>query len=350
MRKQTLYYIYACTLFMLMFPLPALAADEIIVQSETLNVRDGQGTQYDSLGIINQGETYEVIQETDEWIEIDYEQQSGWVSKEFVTIQAQEEDDTSSDDEPIDTFTTTIDNMYIRSEPSSSSSIEALLDQGTSCSIVEESSDDWYFVSCEDEEGYMLQDHITSTPTTENESMQGKSIVIDAGHGGRDVGSIGIHGVYEKDLTLKTARALEETLTSLGANVHMTREHDTYELLKSRVLYANTVHADAFVSIHYNSFPDVPSVTGIGTYYYEGVDQRLAASLQDAVSFYSGSRDRGIDFGDYQVLRQNVRPAALIELDFISNADSEELLQTDAYQDKLVHGIVNGLSAFFADQ
>lgn len=335
---------------MLIFPLPALAADEIIVDSETLNVREDQGTEFDALGIIYQGETYEILQETEEWIEIVYEQQSGWVSKEFVTIQAQAEDDTSSDNETFDSFTTTIDNMYIRTEPSSSSSIQALLDQGTSCSIVEEASDAWYLVTCEDEEGYMLQDHITATPTIENESMQGKTIVIDAGHGGRDVGSIGINGAYEKDLTLKTALALEDSLTSLGANVHMTREHDTYELLKSRVLYANTVHADAFVSIHYNSFPDVPSVTGIGTYYYGGVDQRLAASLQDAVSLYSGSKDRGIDFGDYQVLRQNVRPAALIELGFISNADSEELLQTDAYQDKLVHGVVNGLSAFFADQ
>ena len=335
-----------CVLLICMFPQTVHAADEIMVDTDTLNVRAGQGTQFDSIGTLYKGETYEIVQVADEWIEIVYNNQQGWVSKDYVIIQDTDNEQLRDDD--LMEFKTSIDNMYIRTEPSSSSSISQLFDKGTKCSVLEKTSEQWYQVSCDDHEGYMFSKHILESPSIENENMRDKTIVIDAGHGGRDVGSIGVNGTYEKDLTLKTALALKDALQALGARVHMTRDDDSYVLLESRPMYANTVRADAFISIHYNSFPDVPSVTGIGTYYYEGQDQFLASSLQHAVSLYSESRDRGIEHGDYQVLRTNIRPSALIELGFISNAYSEELLLTAAYQDKLVHGIVNGLSSFFA--
>lgn len=331
-----------------MLPSTVHAVDEIIVDTDVLNVRAGQGTQFEPIGTLYKGETYEIVQEVGEWIEIVYKNQHGWVSKDFVTIQTIDKEQVQEDD--LKEFKTSMDNMYMRTEPASSSSISHFFDKGTKCSVLEKTNEQWYLVSCDDHEGYMYSKHILKSPFIKNESMRDKTIVIDAGHGGRDVGSIGVHGSYEKDLTLKTALALENALQALGARVHMTRVDDSFALLESRPLYANTVHADAFVSIHYNSFPDVPSVTGIGTYYYDEHDQSLASSLQHAVSLYSENRDRGFEYGDYQVLRTNIRPSALIELGFISNAHSEELLHIAAYQDKLVHGIVNGLSAFFADQ
>lgn len=336
------------------FPAQSYAAGHIIVESPTLNVRDGQGTHFEKLGTIYKDETYEILQESDDWIEIKWNDQTGWVSKEYIRILSEGTETTAeySEDEhdsSIASFKTEIDHMYIRSEPSSSSQVVAYLDKGTSCTITEQSSNEWYSVTCDGEQGYMLKQHVASAPVIENESMRGKTIVIDAGHGGRDVGAIGVGGVYEKDLALKTALALEETLQALGAQVYMTRDDDSYVLLESRSLYANAVHADAFISIHYNSFPEVPSVTGIGTYYYEGLDQSLADAIQQSVALHSESPDRGIEYADFQVLRLNVRPGALVELGFISNAASEDMLQTDAYQRKLVHGIVNGLSTFFAE-
>lgn len=352
-----IYRIFCLSLFFLIIvPTTIFAVDEVTVESKTLNVRDGEGTEFNTIGTIYKDESYEIIQETDDWFEINWEEQTGWISKEYVhTSSEPDESDekinqTAANKEALETFTTEIHHMYVREKPSTTSPITSYFDKGTTCTVLDEDADKWLYVECDDTDGYMLRDHVAFTPILENESLHGKTIVIDAGHGGRDVGSISISGSYEKDLTLKTSLALEEALTSLGAQVHMTRDDDSYALLESRSIYANTLRADAFISLHYNSFPEVPTVTGIGTYYYEGLDQFLAESLQNSVSMYSESKDRGIEFGDYQVLRLSVRPSALIELGFISNEDSEKLLQTDAYQDKLVHGIVNGLSAFFSDQ
>lgn len=345
--------VFVILLIGLIFPTQSLANGYMVVDSPTLNVRSGQGTQFEKIGTVYQGEQYEILQETDEWLKIDWNGQKGWVSKEYVRKVPTESETIAENSEGFkddfpSSFITEIDQMYIRSEPSSSSPIIALLDRDTSCTINEQADDEWFSVSCGEEEGYMFKQHVTSMSSVENEHMDGKTIVIDAGHGGRDVGAIGIGGIYEKDLTLKTALALEETLESLGAQVYMTRDDDSYVLLESRSLFANTMHADAFISIHYNSFPDVPSVTGIGTYYHEGLDESLADTLQQSIVIHSESLDRGIEYGDFQVLRLNTRPGALVELGFISNTASEKMLQTDAYQHKLVRGIVNGLSTFFA--
>src|SRR5699024_3694535 len=123
--------------------------DEIIVNTDILNVRTGQGTQFDSIGTLYKGETYEIVQVADEWIEIVFNNQHGWVSKDYVSIQTAEPTDNNQVDDDVIDFKTPIDNMYIRTEPSSSSSISKLFDKGTQCSILEKTTEEWYLVSCD---------------------------------------------------------------------------------------------------------------------------------------------------------------------------------------------------------
>lgn len=145
-----------------------------------------------------------------------------------------------------------------------------------------------------------------------------------------------------------TAQELTNELSMLGANVRLTRRNDDYIPLNSRISYSNNFDTDVFISLHYNSVPNLPNVTGIESFYYKEANQKLAASIQKKVFHAVQTDDRGTSFGDFLVLRQNLKPAILLELGFISNKAEESRLLTTMYQKKLVSGIIQGLGSYFA--
>ncbi len=112
-------------------------------------------------------------------------------------------------------------------------------------------------------------------------------IVVDAGHGGHDTGTIGPNGLREKDLVLDVALRLGKLLDSrMGAEVVYTRDDDTFVPLETRTAIANQQEADLFISIHANSSPD-PSARGVETYYLNFTSSRDAldvAARENAVS------------------------------------------------------------------
>ena len=112
-------------------------------------------------------------------------------------------------------------------------------------------------------------------------------IVIDAGHGGHDTGTIGPNGLLEKDLVLDVALRLGRLLeTRLGADVIYTRDDDTFIPLETRTAIANEQQADLFISMHANSSPD-PSARGVETYYLNftsNPDALEVAARENAVS------------------------------------------------------------------
>lgn len=183
--------------------------------------------------------------------------------------------------------------------------------------------------------------------TKNRKTLKGKTVVIDAGHGGTDNGATGTTGTPEKEVTLKTAIHLQDKLDALGAVVVMTREEDEYISLEDRAILANNVDADSFISIHYNSVPEIPEAKGISTFYSNEQHEKLANALQTEVIQETNARNRETDTADFQVLEQNQAPAVLIELGFISNADEEQLILSDSYQQKLIDGIAEGLASFF---
>lgn len=205
-----------------------------------------------------------------------------------------------------------------------------------------------------------LDEKEESTPETrekeENQDVQGKQrgektlsgyhFVIDPGHGGHDSGAVRSE-VSEKTLTLSTGKKIEEQLRDKGASVTLTRGDDTFIPLEERVQISNSTNADAFVSLHYNTFED-QSIRGIHTYYYDGDEnQKLAHTIQKSLITHTNLTDRRAKQADFEVLTDNKLPALLIELGFISNPEERKLVQTDRYQEKAAKGIVTGLEDYF---
>ena len=188
--------------------------------------------------------------------------------------------------------------------------------------------------------------------------ISGKIIVLDPGHGGSDPGAIGPTGLQEKQVTLPISEYLKSVLEAKGAKVVLTRTTDVdvygphasgVDELQARVDVANVNQADAFISVHINSFSN-PNVGGIATYYFDGSEQskKLASSVQRQIADHSGfNGDRGIQPGNLYVLRHSLMPSILVELGFISNPTEEAHLKEASTRQQFANEIANGLEAYF---
>ena len=217
-------------------------------------------------------------------------------------------------------------------------------------------------------------------------------IVIDAGHGGHDTGTIGPHGLLEKDLCLDVALRLghmiEERLP--GAEVVYTRKDDTFVSLEQRTAIANQARADLFISIHANSSHD-PKARGIETFYLnfstsqdamevaarenalaqtpihdlqdmiqkiarnEKIEEskELAGDIQTSLSKKLQQTNhtelsRGVKRAPFVVLIGAEMPSVLTEISFISNPTDEKLLKKTEQRDTVAEGLFRGVSSYLA--
>ncbi|WP_239984626.1 N-acetylmuramoyl-L-alanine amidase [Lentibacillus sediminis] len=334
--------LFIAVVLMIMFAAPA-HANEAVINEDNLNIRSGPGTEYQQIGQASSNEVYPIVQQEGDWVEIQLAEGTGWVTTEFITIETVREEISEK------TVTIPENNTHLRSEPSTDGEIIHFAEKGESYQVTAEIGD-WYEVTKDEVTGYVLKELVEEDARSTTSGFSNKTIVIDAGHGGHDVGAIGATGVYEKDIAYLTAMALEQELTMLGAEVLLTRPMDEYVSLTARSSYANTMGTDAFISIHYNSTPNLPQVNGVETFYYHDQDQPLAEQIHTEIIKETDADNRGVSHGDYLVIRQSFKPSALLELGFISNPEAEELLQNSAYQKRLVKGIVHGLGKYFAEQ
>lgn len=232
-----------------------------------------------------------------------------------------------------------------------------------------------------------------ATPTSEGDrsliralGLKIGRIVIDAGHGGHDTGTIGPNGLQEKDLVLDVALRLGKLLESkLGAEVIYTRDDDTFIPLETRTAIANEKQADLFVSVHANSSQD-SSARGVETYYLNfttnadalevaarenAVSEKSIYELQDLVkkitlkdkieesrelagdvqaSLYAGLspknptlKNRGVKKAPFVVLIGANMPSILAEISFVSNPTDEKKLETPEYRQKIAESLNKGI-------
>jgi len=212
-------------------------------------------------------------------------------------------------------------------------------------------------------------------------------IVVDAGHGGHDTGTIAPNGMLEKDLVLDVALRLGKLLESrMGAEVVYTRDDDTFIPLETRTAIANQNQADLFISIHANSSRD-PSARGIETYYLNfttsadalevaarenAVSEKSIHELQDLVkkialkdkieesrefavdvqqALYNGlanrgMRNRGVKKAPFIVLIGANMPSILAEISFVSNPADAKRLKTPDYRQKIAESLYRGTAKY----
>ena len=173
------------------------------------------------------------------------------------------------------------------------------------------------------------------------------TVVIDPGHGGKDPGAIGIGGLEEKSITLDIAKMVYlKSLSYPELRVILTRRDDTYTYPTNRVLTANRLGADLYVSIHANAHSS-PSASGIETLVHESKGRdtpcyHLAELLQRELVAATGAEDRGIKWAPLFIRRAQM-PAALVEVGFVTNPREARLLQTISYQSIIAEAILDGI-------
>jgi N-acetylmuramoyl-L-alanine amidase len=214
-------------------------------------------------------------------------------------------------------------------------------------------------------------------------------IVIDPGHGGDDLGSVGPGGLLEKDLVLSLACDLQQLLQKrLGAEVFLTRYNDTFVSLEERTAIANQHRADIFISIHANSSRS-RSTSGVETYYLDFAKTNAAREiasrenstadsaiheLEDLIkkiaqadksaesrelasivqkSLYAGVRklipstqNRGVRSAPFVVLIGANMPSILAEVAFLSNPRDEKILKRPASQERVVKALFFGIEGY----
>jgi hypothetical protein len=173
-----------------------------------------------------------------------------------------------------------------------------------------------------------------------------KTVTIDPGHGGYETGAT-FGDRYEKNDNLRLGLALRDKLQGLGLRVIMTRNTDAYVSLTDRSRISNNADSDLFISLHRNSSTN-PNVYGTANYIQNGsgaITRDYAQSVLSEVVAAGVSRNIGIIYDDFSVLRNTRAPAQLLELGFISNANDNVLFDKNfnAYVDAIARGIMNAL-------
>ncbi|MBO6214361.1 MAG: N-acetylmuramoyl-L-alanine amidase [Lachnospiraceae bacterium] len=177
--------------------------------------------------------------------------------------------------------------------------------------------------------------------------------VIDAGHGGSDVGAnIEEAGIYEKDLTLQMVEKLKDICDANDKNigVYYTRLDDSDLSLEERVEMANSIDADLFLSVHINSTSSgrMSGIHGTSVMYLvsdpTGRSLTFAANLLDKLLQSLGSLSKGTVAGDdIYIIRYSEVPVALVEVGFITNTEELRLMQSDDYQQKAAQAMYDAM-------
>lgn len=172
-------------------------------------------------------------------------------------------------------------------------------------------------------------------------------ILIDPGHGGSDLGTKGINGILEKDICLSIGKKVAGELSQYDdLEVILTRSEDSYVSVEDRIKMANSQGVDAVISIDANAQSNSNLAHGIETYYQaNGMadSEKLAKSIQDTISLYLNSKNRGIYPSNLQILKESEMPSVLVEVGFITNEKEAEKLNDNSYQDKMAEGIAQGI-------
>ncbi len=283
------------------------------------------------------------------WCRIYTDDGYGWVPSDTVEIRKNHQPKF----EPGDSLQVTLDNAPLSSKQSESTPATTTLDYAEKVTL-EEKNDYWYKVRTESgKTGYMRSWELTNNKISKKEKRPREPlpehvIMLDPGHGGNDPGAQTNDGkVLEKTLTLQTANTVKNKLEDQGYSVLMTRSKDEFVSLSKIADISNKSNADIFISMHYDSTGSPNEGSGTTTFYRNKNSQNLAQTINDQVSAVLPLENRGFGTQDYQVLRENDKPAILIELGYINNDTDAAYAQNKKYHNKVAEAIYEGSTNYF---
>ena len=181
-------------------------------------------------------------------------------------------------------------------------------------------------------------------------------VILDAGHGGIDVGKTGVNGEKEKDINLEISKKIKKFLSDSNVTVKMTREGDERladsqrEDLKARTDIMNG-GALLAVSIHQNSYRD-PAVSGAQVFYYTDSEEgRTAAGMiQAELNALAPDNEKEIRANDSYYILKNIRiPTVIVECGFLSSYTEAEKLADDEYQNRIAEAVSEGILQYITD-
>lgn len=304
-----------------------------------------------TLGMLTAGQDVTIVYQQGGWSQVLFKKTVAWVPSNTITIQQTVANTQDVVDATIKTMTVTSETANLRSTPSVSGHIAEKLKNGARLNYLA-THGNWYKVKSQNgTTGYIANWVVDLTNQAKQQkkitSIAEATIVLDPGHGGNDSGAISNKKTYEKAYTLKTAKAIAKRLRKAGARVILTRSSDQYISLKARPKIAQKVKADAFISLHFDSSDHANNASGITTYYYhKSRDLSLAKHLNSALKGLPLKR-RGVDFGNFQVIRTNKRPAVLLELGYINDNKDYHYIKRQTYRNKIAQAVYTGLASYF---
>src|ERR1700704_2622092 len=181
-----------------------------------------------------------------------------------------------------------------------------------------------------------------STTGVKNTSKTFTTVVVDAGHGGKDSGAYRRYGPAEKVVALDVAQRLNRKLRESQLKTVMTRNSDVFIELNDRVAMENAEKNAIFVSIHFNDSRR-RGVRGFETYYHSGASSDLANSIQQKLVTIPHSANRGVHTANFRVLRLATCPAVLVECGFLSNRNEGGQARDSEYRELLADRIAEAI-------
>ncbi|MGR3741739.1 N-acetylmuramoyl-L-alanine amidase [Companilactobacillus sp. DQM5] len=339
-----------------------------VITESGANVYTTDNTSSKILGTIQPSQKVNVVFQEEGWNQILYGNTVGWVQNDNIettgkvagTINKPQSNPNSNNntghklkEDNIKSVTTVENDTKLRSIADTSGEVLETLPANQTLTFISQQGD-WYKVKTKSgTTGWIANWLVTisdsNKPVKVNASnLSEATIVLDAGHGGKDVGAETINGKnHEADYTLKVIKKIKDKLEQSGANVILTRDSNNTVSLGTRTRLSNQKNADAFISVHFDSSDTNNSASGITTYYYEkSKDYKLAKSLDSNLNNLT-LNNRGTDFGNFYVLRENNRPSVLLELGYINSDNDFKQISSNKYQTQVANDVYQGLVDYF---
>lgn len=325
-----------------------------IVKVPNTTVFKKNNSDSEVLGTIEQSQKVTVMYQEQDWSQILYKGTAAWVKTQFIqgTQETSGSSNSSNSNNDIKTVTVTQANTKLRIEPNDSGRIVKSVSVGKKFDYLSKSGN-WYKVRDSDGSvGYVASWLVTISGTksavkSAATNISEATIVIDPGHGGTDVGAESQSKTYEKNFTLKYAKAIKADLEKTGARVVLTRPGDDTKSLGDRARLSSKIEADAYISLHFDSSDQSDSGSGVTTYYYEkNKDGQLASDINDQLKNLAID-NRGTQQKDLYVLHYNSQPSVLLELGYINSSKDYKHIKSDSYKEKVAQDVTNGLKEYF---